>query len=175
MKTIISMKTIIRTGICLVMFAYMATPAKAFVFSDIPAFAQRLANMLLEAKNWIDTTTHYKEMVDHIQEFQRYKNQFDGYYKTFNRVYARVASGDYTKAFDVTKWDWKHLDDHILRTWSSWNQAWWDAQRLTLMTGELVKNNPAYKKSLLSGYKSNIINCLGADSSGKEQLCSENT
>ena len=124
----------------------MATPAKAFVFSDIPAFAQRLANMLLEAKNWIDTTTHYKEMVGHVQEFQKYKNQFSDYYKTFNRVYTRVASGDYTKAFDVTKWDWKHLDDHILRTWSSWNQAWWDAQRLTLMTSELIVKNPAYKK-----------------------------
>jgi len=57
------MKTIIRIGLCLVMFAYLAVPARAFVFSDIPATVQRVAAALqvaqkkiTDAKNWVDVS-----------------------------------------------------------------------------------------------------------------------
>lgn len=140
------MKTIIKTVFCFVVFMCLTMPARAFVFSDVPAFGQRVAADLKRAAEWLSTTTHYKQVVDYAKEFNQYRNQFDSYWKTFNRIYSRVGSGAYTSDFDVTKWDWTRLDDHILRTWRSYNQAAWDAQILALHTSRLMETNPAYRR-----------------------------
>ena len=139
------MKTIVRTVLCLVIIVSITTPAKAFVFSDVAALAQRAAEFLKNSKNWIDTTAHYKQVVDYARDINQFRNQFDTYWRTYNRIYTRVSTGQYTDAFDVTKWDWTRLDDHILRTWRSYNRAFWDAQQLALMTNQLIESNPAYR------------------------------
>ena len=136
---------IVRTILCLLVLISFATPAKAFVFSDVAAFAQRAAEYLKNAKNWVDTTAHYKQVVDYAKDINQFRHQFDTYWRTYNRIYTRVSTGQYSSAFDVTNWDWTRLDDHILRTWRSYNRAFWDAQQLALMTNQLIENNPAYR------------------------------
>jgi hypothetical protein len=138
------MKTMIKPILCLLIFVSFTAQANAFVFSDLAAFGQRLAEFLKNAKNWTETSTHYQQVVDYAKDINQFKNQFDTYWKTYNRIYSRVSSGQYTNAFDVTKWDWTKLDDHILRTWRSYNRAFWDAQQLALMSSQLVQSNPAY-------------------------------
>ena len=139
------MKTIVKTILCLAIFMSFTTQAKAFIFSDVAALGQRAAEFLKNAKNWVDTTAHYKQVVDYAKDINQFRNQFDTYWKTYNRIYTRVSSGQYTNAFDVTRWDWTRLDDHILRTWRSYNRAFWDAQQLALMTNQLIESNPAYR------------------------------
>jgi len=146
------MKTIVRTILCLTIFIFLATPAQAFIFSDVAALAQRVAQYLQHAQQYVASATHYSEVVRYAQDFNQFRNQFNTYWITYNRIHRRITSGQYTNAFDVTKWDWTRLDDHILRTWRSYNRAFWDAQQLALMTNQLIVTNPAYR-----AYTQNLI------------------
>jgi len=139
------MKTIAKTILCVTLLLCFTTPAKAFVFTDVTAFAQRAVQFLQTAQHYIASVSHYKQVVDYAQQFNQFRNQFDTYWRTYNRIHQRVTSGQYTNAFDVTKWDWRRLDDHIIRTWRSYNRMFWDAQQLALMTNQLIQSNPAYR------------------------------
>jgi len=139
-------KTIIKIVFCLSMFVCFTNTAQAFVFSDVPAIAQRAAEFIKSAQRHIETATHYRKVVEYAREFNAYKQQFQSFQNSFDRVYRKIKSGDYTRAFDISKWDWRNLDDHILRTWTTWNQASWDLQKLILQAGKLYETNPAYKR-----------------------------
>jgi hypothetical protein len=70
-----------------------------------------------------------------------YRRQFEQY----QNQYRRITSGRYLQDFNVSNWDWMRLDDHILRTWRSWNQAHWDIQMMGLRASRLIENNPAFR------------------------------
>ena len=135
-----------RIFLCLVFFALSAVNARAFVFSDIPAIAQRAAEFIKNGQRHIETKSHYAQIVSYAREFNDYKRQFQAFQNNFDRVYRKIQSGAYIRDFDITNWDWTKLDDHILRTWRTWNQASWDLQKLTLQSGRLYETNPAYRR-----------------------------
>lgn len=139
-------KNILKTVLCLSMFVCLTAQARAFVFSDVSALAQRAAQFIQTATHYAASVTHYKQVVDYAKEFNQYRNQFDNYWRTFNRIYTKINRGDYLRDFNVSNWDWRKLDDHILRTWRSYNQASWDAQMLALRTSRLIDTNPAYRR-----------------------------
>lgn len=146
-------KIVMNTVIVLLMFGFFTNSARAFVFSDIPAFAQRVATALqvaekkiADAQNWVKTAGHYAEMKGYIDTFQLYKSQFDSYQNKFNSVYKKISQGDYARNFNVREWDWRHLDDHILKTWRTFDEAMWDARMLTLKASRLFAVNPVYRK-----------------------------
>jgi len=139
-------KIILKTVLCLSVFICLTTPANAFVFSDISALAQRAVQFIQTATHYTASVTHYKQVVDYAKEFNQYRNQFDNYWKTFNRIYTKINRGDYARDFNVSDWNWLMLDDHILRTWRSYNQASWDAQLLALRSSRLIDTNPAYRR-----------------------------
>ena len=139
-------KNILKVVLCLSMFVGMTVPAKAFVFSDVAALAQRVAQFIQNATHYASSATHYKQVVDYAKEFNQYRNQFDNYWRTFNRIYTKVNRGDYMRDFNVSNWNWMKLDDHILRTWRSYNRASWDAQMLALRASRLIDTNPAYRR-----------------------------
>jgi len=140
------MKTMIKIVFCLSMFVFFTNPARAFVFSDVPAIAQRAAEFIKAGQRHVETATHYKKVVEYAKEFNDYKRQFQSFQNSFDRVYRKINSGDYIRAFDIRNWDWRNLDDHILRTWRTWNQASWDLQKLALQSGRLYETNPAYRR-----------------------------
>jgi hypothetical protein len=82
----------------------------------------------------------------YVTEFNQYRNQFESYYRNFQFVYRRMSSGDYYRDFNVSNWNWTQLDNHLLRTWRTVNQAAWDAQTLALRASRLYDNNPAYRR-----------------------------
>jgi len=140
------MKAIIKPALCLSMFLCLTVQARAFIFSDVAALAQRAAQFVQTASHYTASITHYKQVVDYAREFNQYRNQFDNYWRTFNRIYTKINRGDYLRDFNVSNWNWLKLDDHILRTWRSYNQASWDAQMLALRTSRLIETNPAYRR-----------------------------
>lgn len=128
------------------MSMFFTVPARAFIFSDIAALGQRAAQFLQTAQHYVASVTHFQEVVKYAQEFQAYKNQFASYQRNFDRVYKKIDRGDYWRDFNVSNWDWKRLDDHIIRTWRSYNQAFYDAQVLSLRTSRLFETNPVYRR-----------------------------
>jgi len=139
-------KNILKAVLCLSMFVAATTPAKAFIFADVSALAQRAVQFIQTGTHYAASVTHYKQVVDYAKEFNQYRNQFDNYWRTFNRIYTKINRGDYTRDFNVSNWNWQKLDDHILRTWRSYNQASWDAQMLALRASRLIDTNPAYRR-----------------------------
>ena len=125
---------------------FFTVPARAFVFSDVAALGQRAAQFIQTAQHYIAAKTGFDTLSGYAQEFQAYKNQFTGYQRSFDRVYKKIERGDYWRDFNVSNWDWKRLDDHILRTWRSYNQAFYDAQVLSLRTSRLFETNPVYRR-----------------------------
>jgi len=139
-------KTLVNTIICLSTFALLAGQSHAFIFSDVSALAQRAAKFSQDASQYIQQNSHFAQFINYVKEFNGYKKQFESYQNTFNQVYRKIDSGYYGKNFDVSKWDWTKLDDHILRTWRTVNQALWDAQTLTVRASRLYDTNPAYRR-----------------------------
>jgi len=170
------MKSIVRAVLCLTMIAWLAAPAQAFVFTDASALAQRAAQFIQTAQHYVASVTHYRQVVDYAQQFNQFRNQFNTYWNTYNRIHRRVTSGQYTSAFDVTKWNWSRLDDHIIRTWRSYNRAFWDAQQLALMTNQLIQTNPAYRAYVdrLVHLKEEKITNLQANEAMLEELEQQN-
>ena len=140
------MKRIMKAVLFSVVFMFSVSSAKAFVFSDVAAIAQRAYEFIKTGQHRIETATHYKQVVDYAKEFNAFKNEFLAYQRSFDRVYRKVSTGAYLKDFNITNWDWKNMDDHILKTWRTWNQASWDLQMLALRSGYIYENNPAYRR-----------------------------
>jgi phage-related minor tail protein len=128
------------------MFAFAGNSAFAFIFSDISALAQRVAKFSQDATQYVSENSHFAQFMSYVKEFNTYRNQFEGYQNKFNSIYRKIENGYYTNAFDVSKWDWTRLDDHLLKAWRSVNQALWDAQSLAVRTSRLYDTNPAYKR-----------------------------
>jgi len=139
-------KTILKTALCLSMFLCFTGSAKAFIFTDGAALVQRAAQFVSTVSHYAASVTHFSDFVRYTQEFNSYRNQFTSYYNNFKNVYRRLSSGDYFRDFDVSNWNWTRLDDHILRTWRTYNQAAWDLQMLALRTSRLYETNPAYRR-----------------------------
>jgi hypothetical protein len=116
------------------------------VFSDVGALAQRVAKFSQDAAQYVQQNSHFAQFIKYVSEFNSYRKQFEAYQNTFNQVYRKIDSGYYVKNFNVSDWDWTRLDDHILRTWRTVNQALWDAQVLTIRTSRLYDTNPAYRR-----------------------------
>ena len=143
-------KIVLKTVLCLSMFACLTNSAKAFVFSDVAALAQRVAKHLQDATQYVQTAHQWYEQntqfMGYVQEFNNYKKQFQGYMDAYKNIYRKIESGYYTKNFDVSKWDWKNLDDHLLKAWKTVDLALWDAQKMTVRTSKLYESNPLYKR-----------------------------
>jgi len=139
-------KTILKISLCLMLVFCCGSPARAFVFSDVAALAQRAVQFVQTASHYTSSVTHFKEFAGYAQEFNKYKQQFEGYYNNFNRVYKSISGGRYAQAFNVSNWNWTRLDDHILRAWKTYNQASWDIQMIGLRTSRLFETNPAYRR-----------------------------
>ena len=107
-----------KTILCLSMFLFFANSARAFIFSDVAAIAQRAT---ISAQHIIESIKQYTQFTGYIQEFNNYRREFESYHRNFQRVYRRLSSGDYLRDFDVSNWNWTRLDDHILKTWRSYN------------------------------------------------------
>jgi len=142
------MKTyIVKYVLCVSMiFILFVDNANAFIFSDIAALAQRAAQFIQTAKSYADQYTHLQQFIGYVTEFQDYRRQFESYEKQFQNVYRKISTGDYARSFDVSEWDWKRLDDHILRAYRTYNKAAWDMQRLALRTSSLIETNPLYRR-----------------------------
>jgi hypothetical protein len=138
-------KTLLKISLCLFVFAFSGNSAFAFIFSDISALAQRVAKFSQDAGQYIQQNSHFAQFMSYVKEFNSYKNQFQGYQNKFNSIYRKIDNGYYTKNFDVSKWNWTRLDDHLLRAWRTVNQALWDAQTLAVRASRLYDTNPAYR------------------------------
>jgi len=137
---------IFKTIFGLSMFTFFTNSGFAFAFTDVSALAQRAAQFVQTANHYVKSASHYSSFMGYVKEFNDYRRQFESYQNTFNRVYRRIESGYYAKSFNVSDWNWARLDDHLLRTWRTVNQALWDAQTLTVRTSRLYDTNPAYRR-----------------------------
>ena len=139
-------KTILKTVLCLSMFLCLTNSAKAFIFSDIAALAQRLVLFAQTASQYVKENSHFANFMGYVQEFNNYKRQFQSYMDAYNNIYRKIERGYYTRNFDVSNWEWTKLDDHLLRAWRTVNQAMWDAHKMTVRTSRIYENNPLYKR-----------------------------
>ena len=139
-------RIILKTVLCLSMFVFFTNTARAFVFTDVSALAQRVAKFSQDAAQYVQQNSHFAQFMRYVTEFNQYRNQFESYQRTFERVYRKIDSGYYGRHFNVSDWDWARLDDHLLRVWRTVNQALWDAQVLTVRASRLYDTNPAYRR-----------------------------
>ena len=139
-------KTFLKAVLCLSMLLCFTGYARAFVFSDVAALAQRVVKYTQDAAQYVQQNSHFAQFMNYVTEFNRYRNQFESYQRTFERVYRKIDSGYYARNFNVSNWDWTRLDDHLLRVWRTVNQALWDAQVLTVRASRLYDTNPAYRR-----------------------------
>jgi hypothetical protein len=122
---------------------FMASEAKAFIFTDVVAKIQRI-QMIAQAVQYIQQLDNYRK------EFDKYKSQFDSYFKSFHLVYRRLSHADWSD-FIPTRWD--RLKDHFITLWKTFDEAAWQAQVLGLRTSPLYSINPdyqAYAEQLIS-------------------------
>ena len=140
------MKKTIFVFLVLTMFGFSVNSAQAFVFSDIPAQIQRAIEFLKTTQGRVEDVTHYKKFVDHAKEFNKLRNEFTAYQQQFDRMYKNISRGTYASAFNVTKWDWTKLDQHIINSYQAWDRAWYDAQMMLVRTSRMYQNNPIYRR-----------------------------
>ena len=135
------------------MFVFSTGSARAFVFTDASALAQRAAQFAQtaahytqSAHHYTSSSSHYAQFMGYVSQFNQYRTAFENYYNNFRSVYQRMSSTRYYRDFDVSNWDWTRLDNHLLRTWRTVNQTTWQAQTLALRASRLYENNPLYRR-----------------------------
>ena len=139
-------KIIIKTILCLSIFVFFANPARAFIFTDASAIAQRAAQFTQTAAHYVSSNSHYAQFMNYVTQFNQYRTQFENYYNNFRYVYRRLSSADYYRDFNPSNWNWTRLDNHLIRTWRTFNQTAWDVQVLTLRASRLYDSNPIYRR-----------------------------
>ena len=139
-------KSILNIVFTLTVIAFLSNSAWAFPFVDVSALTQRAVEFTKNAKHWVDTTTHYKQIVDYAKKFNDFKSDFAKYQSQYERMYKNISRGTYASAFNVTKWDWTKLDEHLIKSYRAWDRAWYDSQMTIIRAGKLYMNNPLYKK-----------------------------
>ena len=120
---------------CILLCILYCGSARAFVFTDVAAHAQRV-QMIGQAANTIREINSYRA------EFERYKSTFDNYYRTFNSVYRKLSAADWR---DFTPRDWTRLDDHFIRIWKTFDEGAWLSQVTSLRTTPMYARNPDYR------------------------------
>lgn len=140
------MRKTIFSLLVLTMFTFSANSAFAFGFVDPSALVQRTVEFLKTTQNRVEQATHFKKVVDWAKEFNSFKNDFQKYQNQFDRMYKNISRGTYTSAFNVANWDWKKLDEHIIKSYRAWDRAWYDAQMVIIRTGRMYQENPLYKR-----------------------------
>ena len=139
-------KVIFNIVFALMIFAFSSNSAWAFAFVDISALAQRAVEFIKNANHWTDTSSHYKQVVDYAKKFNDFKSDFAKYQSQYERMYKNISRGTYASAFNVAKWDWTKLDEHLIKSYRAWDRAWYDSQMMIIRAGKLYMNNPLYKK-----------------------------
>ena len=144
---------IVKTILCLSIFVCLTNSARAFVFSDVAALAQRASQFIQTASHYAQSVNHYTASISHyaqfmgyVTQFNQYRTAFENYYNNFRSVYRRMSSTSYYRDFDVSNWNWSRLDNHLLRTWRTVNQSTWQAQTLALRASRLYESNPLYRR-----------------------------
>ena len=66
--------TILKTVLCL-SFVFFTGSARAFVFSDVPAFGQRAAQFIQTAQHYVKSASHYAQFMGYVQEFNQYSRR----------------------------------------------------------------------------------------------------
>ena len=147
-------RLLVKAVLCFsLMFVFFTGSARAFVFSDVAALAQRAMQFVQtashytqSANHYTSSASHYAQFMGHVSQFSQYKSQFENYYNNFRSVYKRMSSASYYRDFDVSNWNWTQLDNHLLRTWRTVNQSTWQAQTLALRASRMYENNPIYRR-----------------------------
>jgi len=116
-------------------FLALGGSAKAFIFTDTAALAQRAAHFL-------QTHAHYQMFLIYKGEFDKYKVEFDRYFKNFRQVYRRLSSLDW-QDFDPSNWG--RLTDHFITIWKTFDQLAYDTQVLALRTNPLYERSQDYR------------------------------
>jgi hypothetical protein len=116
------------------MLVSISDHAKAFIFTDLVAKAQRI-EMIAQAGELLNRIDAYRE------EFDKYKKVFDQYYRNFKRVYRHLPGG--WESFSSRSWG--GLRDHLIRIWKTFDEPAWQAQILALRTTPLYSTNSDYR------------------------------
>jgi hypothetical protein len=128
------------------MFVFCQSPARAFIFTDASALAQRAAQFAQTAAHYVSSNNHYAQFMQYVTQFNQYRTQFEGYYNNFRSVYGRLSSADYYRDFNPSNWNWTRLDNHLVKAWRTFNQTAWEAQVITLRASRLYDSNPVYRR-----------------------------
>jgi hypothetical protein len=135
------MKKVMFFAVLLLLF--VPNRAKAFVFTDPAATAQRVIQIANQVQQ-IMQLTNYRA------EFDKYKNQFNSYFSTFQTVYRRLNPVDWQ--YYVPS-EWVRLKDHFITIWKTFDEQAWQAQIMGLRTTRQYQVNPDYR-----AYADSLIN-----------------
>jgi hypothetical protein len=124
------------------MFLFVPHRAHAFVFVDVVAQAQRIIQIANQVQQ-------IAQMANYLSEFNKYKNQFDSYFSTFQTVYRRLDPSDWQ--YYVPS-EWALLSDHLIKIWRTFDENAWQGQILGLRTTPQYQTNPDYR-----AYADNLI------------------
>ena len=139
-------RLIVKAVLCLSVSVFFTNTARAFIFTDVSAFAQRAAQFTQTAAHYTASTSHYAQFMGYVSQFNQHRTAFENYYNNFRSVYRRMSSASYYRDFDTSNWNWSRLDNHLLRTWRTVNQSTWQAQTLALRASRLYESNPLYRR-----------------------------
>jgi hypothetical protein len=126
-----------KKGILIAAFMFLFVPhrAHAFLFTDMVAYGQRIIQIANQAQQIM-------QMTNYLNEFNKYKTQFDTYFSTFQTVYRRLNPSDWQ--YYVTS-DWALLNNHLIKFWRTFDQNAWQEQVLGLQTTPQYQTNPDYR------------------------------
>jgi hypothetical protein len=125
------------------LFLFSTSQAHAFLFTDVAAYAQRVA-MIAQAAQYIQQLNNYRA------EFDRYKGVFDDYFNRFRLVYRRLSAADWQ---DFLPSDWVTLKDHFITIWKTFDEGLWQSQVISLRTTPLYRVNADFRT-----YAESLIN-----------------